>query len=41
VEGGCATPVLGVRVSSGFDQGGDSERPERGGCHVERRITKV
>jgi hypothetical protein len=41
VKRGCATPILGVRVSSGFDERPDGERPERGGREMERRIADV
>jgi hypothetical protein len=41
VESGCATPILGVRVSSSFDQRPDGEGPERGRREVERRISDV
>jgi len=41
VERGCATPILGVRVSSGFDQSSDCERPERGRREMEGRVADV
>ena len=41
VERGCATPILGVRVSSSFDQRPDGKRPECGCREVERRISDV
>src|SRR5262249_12890627 len=41
VERGCATPIFGVRVSSGFDQSSDCERPERGRREMERCIADV
>ena len=41
MESGCSTPILGVRVSSSFDQRPDGEGPERGRREVERRISDV
>src|SRR5262249_50689270 len=41
MESGGSTPILGVRVSSGFEQRADSERPERRSREVERRISDV
>jgi hypothetical protein len=41
MESGCSTPILGVRVSSSFDQRPDRERQKRGRREVERRISDI
>ncbi len=41
MESGCSTPILGVRVSSSFDERPDGERPQCGRRKVERRISDV
>src|SRR4029453_18328972 len=41
MESGCPTTILGVRISSSFDQRPDSERPERRCRQMESRISDI
>lgn len=41
MQGDCSTPILGVRVGSGFDQCSNGGGPEGGRREMERRISNV
>lgn len=41
MQRGGSTPILGLRVSSSFDERRHGERPKRCGREVERRISDV